>query len=279
MPADSVEAQLAAVRAVHYAVCGGGIVHSTLTPALAQYHALYSSTGNATLFTSTDAHHAAHVTVGHSIPLAKELADGEPAAAQVEALGPTPHLARTSSTRHALAQQLRASWIFCSERRTWWKMSCGERLRTMGAAVPSSMSNLTASQAARYEAHAAAAATKDGHLNATPTKSTQSAPASPTSLRQSLRTKLVDSNPSPRRNSADGLQVDLEGGDAPTPIVTSDRYGPPKHGRPSGHVALSASVQPSGTHLETVSTTPPGSSVRLKALKSGPQELEGLRKV
>ncbi|KAJ7688826.1 hypothetical protein B0H17DRAFT_1202693 [Mycena rosella] len=108
-PADPVEARLAAVHAVHYAVCGGGIVHSALTPALAQYHALYSSTGDATLFTSTDARHTAHVAAGHSIPLAKELADRERAAAQVKALGPTPHLARTSSTRHALAQQLRAS--------------------------------------------------------------------------------------------------------------------------------------------------------------------------
>ncbi|KAJ7640650.1 hypothetical protein B0H17DRAFT_1216495 [Mycena rosella] len=92
MRTDPVEARLAAVRAVHYAVCGGGIVHSTLTPALAQYHALYSSTGDATLFTSTDACHAAHVAIGHSIPLAKELADGER----------QPH-------KHALAQQLRAS--------------------------------------------------------------------------------------------------------------------------------------------------------------------------
>ncbi|KAJ7640926.1 hypothetical protein B0H17DRAFT_1216485 [Mycena rosella] len=46
---------------------------------------------------------------GHSIPLAKELADGERAAAQVEVLGPTPHLAQTFSTRHTLAQQLHAS--------------------------------------------------------------------------------------------------------------------------------------------------------------------------
>ncbi|KAJ7640927.1 hypothetical protein B0H17DRAFT_1148880, partial [Mycena rosella] len=151
------------------------------------------------------------------------------------------------------------------------------------------MSNSTTSRAARYEARAAAAAAKDGDLNATPTKSTQSAPASPTSLRRSLRTKSADSNPSPHRNSADGSprlrrsdaansaaspsrsQADLEWGDAPAPIVTSDRYSPPKRGRPSRRVALSASVQPSGTRLETVSTTPPGLPPRTSAILLSPR--------
>ncbi|KAJ7645341.1 hypothetical protein B0H17DRAFT_1216047 [Mycena rosella] len=84
-PADPVEVRLAAVHAMHYAVCG------------------------ATLFSTIDARHAAHVAAGHSIPVAKQLADGERAAAQVEALGPTPHLVQTFSMRSALAQQLHAS--------------------------------------------------------------------------------------------------------------------------------------------------------------------------
>ncbi|KAJ7697049.1 hypothetical protein B0H17DRAFT_1130687 [Mycena rosella] len=128
---------------------------------------------------------------------------------------------------------------------------------------PSSMSNSTASQAAHYEARTAAAAAKDGDLNPIPTKSTQSAPASPTSLHQSLQTKSAEGNPSPHRNSADR-----------SPRGRSDRYGPPKCGRQSGHqsghVALSASMQPSGTCLETVSSTPPGLPPRTLTILHSP---------
>ncbi|KAJ7688827.1 hypothetical protein B0H17DRAFT_1202694 [Mycena rosella] len=118
------------------------------------------------------------------------------------------------------------------------------------------MSNSTASRAVRYEARAVAAAAKDGDLNLTPTKSTQSAPAwvsatSQVGHGQQCRFVLqVASRPG--------------GGRHPAPIVTSDRYGPPKCGRPSGHV-LSASMQPSGTRLETVSPTPEEDRVRRMA--------------
>ncbi|KAJ7690097.1 hypothetical protein B0H17DRAFT_1201889 [Mycena rosella] len=60
-PSDPFEARLEAVHALHYTVRGSSVVHSALNPALAEYSNLYSSTGDATLFT-TDARHAAHVT-------------------------------------------------------------------------------------------------------------------------------------------------------------------------------------------------------------------------
>ncbi|KAJ6546111.1 hypothetical protein DFH09DRAFT_1088061 [Mycena vulgaris] len=87
---------------LHYAVCGGGVVYGSITPALAQYNMLQASTGAASLLTTVDPHHAAHFAAGHDHEEAKAPATGEHI---LDRLLARPVFRLGSSPLHVLAER------------------------------------------------------------------------------------------------------------------------------------------------------------------------------
>ncbi|KAJ7669102.1 hypothetical protein B0H17DRAFT_1142252 [Mycena rosella] len=275
VPSDPFEAHLEALHVLHYIVRGSGVVHSTLNAALAKYTNLYSSTGDATLFTTTNACHAAHVAAGQSISQAKDLATAERAAAQVEAMGPTPDHHVTFYSRAALTLSLSAAWHLLTA------------LEQEDVEVQYNV------QLGRH-----ANAAKDDTPQSSTSIQSVSAPASPTAPRRSFRNKSADDSvtaapkSAPRPRSADAsrsrprhksdvaggttspskLQIDLEWEGAQAP---NKKFGPPPRmarGRPrqTGRV-LSNPLQ---LQLSRPTYTPPGSPPVMPALLSPPRDEE-----
>ena len=87
-----------------YAVRGGGVVHSSLDPALKQYEEQQQRTGHASLATTPDTRYAAHFAAGHNRRDAKRLADGERLAAAWRNCDPA------DTEQMAAIQQKLAAW-------------------------------------------------------------------------------------------------------------------------------------------------------------------------
>jgi hypothetical protein len=89
---------------ISYAVRWGGVVHSSLDPALEQYEEMRRRTGQASLATTPDTRYAAHFAAGHNHREAKRLADGERLAAAWRTCSPAdPQLGAIEQKLHALA--------------------------------------------------------------------------------------------------------------------------------------------------------------------------------
>jgi hypothetical protein len=92
------------VTALSYAVRGGGIVHSSLDPALKQYKEQQQRTGHASLATTPDTRYAAHFAAGHDHHDAMRLAEGERLAAAWRDCDPV------EEQQMAAIQQKLAAW-------------------------------------------------------------------------------------------------------------------------------------------------------------------------
>ncbi|KAJ7646235.1 hypothetical protein B0H17DRAFT_1148143 [Mycena rosella] len=211
---------------------------------------------------------------GHSISQGKDLAAAERAATQVEGMGPTPNHHATFYSRASLSLHL--STILCLLTilgQEMWRNrmhGCGDTSRTMAQSTESSpttttistkpaisqgsslMSQSIAMQMAHYKAHAAA---KD---DAPESNSGSQHSASVKSMAASLSRPHCKSDVAGSATSPSKLQDDLEGEGACTP---NEKLGlllhvPWEHPHQTGCMALSASVQPDRTALETASPMP-----------------------
>ncbi|KAJ7107404.1 hypothetical protein C8R44DRAFT_885420 [Mycena epipterygia] len=86
IPTSSVSAP---APELHFAVRGGGVVHSSLTSALDEYKAA-AMAGSASVCTITDTRTAAHFAAGHSLGQARAMAAGENALIMYEQWGDGP---------------------------------------------------------------------------------------------------------------------------------------------------------------------------------------------